>query len=102
MKKIKNMVIIKAIKWFDKVNGNTYHSVKVFDGKDLIGQENLEYGYGDHYRQTAFKIMIKEGYFKGTRRTNGTYEELIQFQDLLKEGLVFCDNVNTQRELKNF
>lgn len=99
---IKNMIVLKAIKYFDRVNGNTYHSVKVFDGNKLIGQKNFIYGYGDHYRQTAFEIMIEKGYFKGSRRNNGTYEELSQFQDLLNAGLVFCDEVRTQRELKNF
>ena len=47
-----------AVKWFDKVNGNTYHSVRIIrhrDGEVLVG--SFQYGYGDHYRQTALEIM---------------------------------------------
>lgn len=52
--------ICHAIKWFDKVNGNTYHSVRITrtsDGKTIVGQ--FQYGYGDHYRQTALEEMDK-------------------------------------------
>ena len=47
-----------AVKWFDRVNGNTYHSVNITrhrDGKMLFCQ--FQYGYGDHYRQTALEAM---------------------------------------------
>lgn len=57
MNKIK--FICQAIKWRDKVNGNTYHSVRITrcaDGKVIAGQ--FQYGYGDHYRQTAIEEML--------------------------------------------
>ena len=47
-----------AKKWFDKVNGNTYHSVRVTrhkDGAVIVGQ--FQYGYGEHYKQTALAAM---------------------------------------------
>lgn len=49
-----------AVKWFDKINGNTYHSVRVIrhkDGAVIVGQ--FQYGYGDHYRQTALEEMLR-------------------------------------------
>jgi hypothetical protein len=52
--------ICNAVKWFDKVNGNTYHSVKVIrckDNKTICGK--FQYGYGEHYRHTALIEMIK-------------------------------------------
>ena len=52
--------VCTAVKWFDKVNGNTYHSVKVErmrDGKILFGRP-MEYGYGDQYRYTALDLMV--------------------------------------------
>ena len=51
----------RAARWFDKVNGNTYHSVRVTDnetGKTLYCQ--FQYGYGDQYRHTALMEMAKE------------------------------------------
>lgn len=57
----KNRVIkftCHAARWFDKVNGNTYHSVRVTrhrDGATIAAP--WQYGYGDHYKQTALKLM---------------------------------------------
>ena len=48
-------------RWFDKVNGNTYHSVtvtRVRDGK-IIGK-SFRYGYDDAYRQTAIELMAEK------------------------------------------
>ena len=49
-----------AKKWFDKVNGNTYHSVRVTrhkDGAVIVGQ--FQYGYGESYKGTALAMMAK-------------------------------------------
>jgi hypothetical protein len=55
--------ICNAVKWFDKVNGNTYHSVRITrckDGKVIVGlYAPYEYGYGDQYRYTALAAMAK-------------------------------------------
>lgn len=60
---IKFTVIVK--KWFDKVNGNTYHSVRCIRHCDnaIIGGQ-YRYGYGEHYKQTALEIMYKAGWLK--------------------------------------
>ena len=51
-----NLVIVK--KWFDAINGNTYHSVQVkLMGKTL--HSGKVYGYGNQYEETL-KKMIKE------------------------------------------
>lgn len=53
----------QAVKWHDKVNGNTYHSVKVTrheDGAVVYGQ--FQYGYGEQYKQTALDEMMKAGW----------------------------------------
>lgn len=53
----------KACRWFDRVNGNTYHSVRITrcdDGAVLACE--WRYGYGDHYRQTALDEMLKAGW----------------------------------------
>ena len=52
--------ICNAVKWFDKVNGNTYHSVRVTRCKDgKVIATPYQYGYGDHYRQTAWELMLE-------------------------------------------
>ena len=55
--------VCTAKRWFDKVNGNTYHSVRVVrceDGAVLYGP--FQYGYGDSYRQTTLELMDKAGW----------------------------------------
>jgi len=57
------LFICNAVKWFDKVNGNTYHSVRITrckDGKVIVGQ--FQYGYGEQYRHTAISEMVKNNW----------------------------------------
>lgn len=52
--------VCNTVKWFDKLNGNSYHSVRVTrckDGQTIVG--GFTYGFGDYYRQTAIEQMIK-------------------------------------------
>jgi len=67
--------ICTAVKWFDRVNGNTYHSVRierVRDGKVIA--QGMTYGYGEHYRQTALKLMSENKWlpvkYRGKERIN--------------------------------
>lgn len=55
--------VCNAVKWFDRINGNTYHSVRITrcsDGKVIVGQ--FQYGYGEHYRHTAICAMIENNW----------------------------------------
>ena len=54
---------VMAKKWFDKINGNTYHSVRCIRHKDnavVVGA--FQYGYGEHYKQTALYAMAEAGW----------------------------------------
>ena len=48
-------------RWFDKINGNTYHSAKVYVNGDQMGYKPFVYGYDDSYKQTGLEIL-KEVY----------------------------------------
>lgn len=71
---------VVAIKWFDKINGNTYHSVRCIRHKDnAVCVGSFRYGYGEYYRQTALSVMFDTGWFPkylknnikaGTRKDN--------------------------------
>lgn len=68
---IKGHFSIIAKRWFDRIYGNTYHSVDVVkitgEGKcykeEIIGREPFAYGYGDGYLQTAHELLVKAGYY---------------------------------------
>lgn len=69
------MVRIEARRWFQKSYGNTYHSVKVYRNKKLIGHEPFTYGYGDQWIQTAQKFLpeLETPTLKGLRDIGATY-----------------------------
>ncbi len=53
----------RTCQWFDKVNGNTYHSVRITRcGDGAVLSCAWQYGYGDHYRQTTLEAMDKAGW----------------------------------------
>lgn len=58
------MFTIIGRRWFDRRYGNTYHSVVVYKDSDLVGSVDFAYGYGDQYKQTAFKILVDKGFYK--------------------------------------
>ncbi len=71
--------IVNVSKWFDRINGNTYHSVRITRCRDgqVIGSLHppYEYGYGEQYRDTALDAMEHEKWippkYRG-RRENGS------------------------------
>jgi hypothetical protein len=67
------MLTIIGRRWFEKTNGNTYHSVEVYDSEGkLLVRVPFTYGYGDHYRQTALAECIKLGLYSGEEEKNGS------------------------------
>jgi len=56
-------ITIDARRWFERTNGNTYHSVNVYVNNELIGRCPFTYGYGEQYLQTAHDILAKNGIF---------------------------------------
>ena len=60
-KKQNYFFIVKGRKWWDKINGNTYNSAKVFIIIDNVCEKvervRFEYGYGsDYYFRAVDKI----------------------------------------------
>lgn len=54
---------VYGARWFDKVNGNTYHSCRVVRHSDgAVICAPLRYGYGNHYQQTALELMVEKGW----------------------------------------
>lgn len=44
-------------RWFERTNGNTYHSVDVYVNNEFVGRDDFSYGYGDQYLETGTKIL---------------------------------------------
>jgi len=56
---------VTACRWFDRANGNTYHSVQCTrhsDGAVVGSGRTLVYGYDRQYEVTAQKLMQNVGW----------------------------------------
>ena len=65
--------IIEGYRWFDKINGNTYHTIYITDAKtntQIYGNKPMVYGYGDQYQHTAIGVLVNKGLFKESDRFN--------------------------------
>jgi len=55
---------IHGKEWFDRINGNSYHSVRVVINYGMPTQKTLaasfRYGYGNSYEQTAGELLGDE------------------------------------------
>ena len=71
----KNITIIGR-RWFQRLYGNTYHTVEVWVDGVLLEKSPEQYGYGDQYRQTAAEILCKVGILAPAecKHSDGTYE----------------------------
>ena len=65
---------VNAVKWFDGVNGNTYHSCAITRHRDgAVIFAPYQYGYGDQYRQSALELMKNTGWIR-TKRNLYAYD----------------------------
>ena len=56
-----NSLFIEGRLWFDKVNGNTYHAVRIEANGRVIHQIPITYGYETAYQYTALKWLQDYG-----------------------------------------
>lgn len=57
---------IQAREWFDKTYGNSYFSAIVTIDYGMETEQEIklpfQYGYGDYYKEAAFKALKKAGF----------------------------------------
>lgn len=61
-------ITILGRKWRDKVNGNTYHSARVFIDGNLVCCVPFQYGYGNQFEWNAIDALERTKRFKGERQ----------------------------------
>jgi hypothetical protein len=86
--------------WFDKVNGNTYHSVSISANGKWLFDIGMTYGYGDQYLQTALESLKKWGLVSEEVRSVYDLRETLDlyttYKDTLKKNL-FRDSFKGQK-----
>lgn len=56
------IIHISGKRWFERVNGNTYHSYKIWIDGEHVHYMPFSYGYGDQYAWNAWEWLIKNNY----------------------------------------
>lgn len=76
--KTPKIIHINGRRWFDRKNGNTYHSaVAWLDGMHAF-TETFQYGYGGQYIQTVQDWLETQGW-KFERYSSGMKQDLESF-----------------------
>lgn len=71
--KIQRSLFIEGREWFDKVNGNSYFSARVWVDGEIVGVLPFQYGYGNQYEYEAQKWLLSEGYLPQEGKSNGLW-----------------------------
>lgn len=102
------LIIIDARRWFDRINGNTYHAVTVTvqhaRRPDVVLHSGTHYGYGEQYLQTAHSLLKDEGYFPAglPELKSGADPDYIVFLDAMRNSRpVFHVTVTDVRRKKD-
>jgi hypothetical protein len=59
-----NSIHISGARWFERTNGNTYHSVEIFVNGQRVHYDPFSYGYGDSYLDSAWTWLKKYKYIR--------------------------------------
>lgn len=75
-----NEITVRGREWFDKVNGNSYCSARVYV-TDTAGNTDtiyvpFGYGYGDYYLQAAQEALHAAGVLELVKFPNGAHDPL--------------------------
>jgi hypothetical protein len=88
-------ILVQGRRWFDSINGNTYHSVSVEVDGEVVGVVPFAYGYDDQYLETALELLIEKRVLPKLKYDNGvsyglrrTCEALdIRLETTVRDGL---------------
>jgi len=92
-------ILIVGKRWFDRINGNTYHSARVYVDDELIAAAPFQYGYGDQYVQSAHEVLTEHGVVPMKRYPNGSTEILWQVCKRLDIRLTYRVTDGLKREV---
>jgi hypothetical protein len=63
-------IFVVGRRWFERTNGNTYHSAEIYVNNDLVHKIDFNYGYGNQFEWNAMLWLSKNGYLKGYKESS--------------------------------
>jgi hypothetical protein len=79
-------IFIEGRLWFDKVNGNTYFSNRVWVNGKIEFIMPMEYGYDNQYEHRALQELKERGFINSTTRWELRDEQGIAFYSVATYG----------------
>lgn len=95
-------LVIHGQRWFDKANGNTYHSARAYLDGNLVAVVPFQCGYDDHYLTTALEELVKAKILPELTYDNGYSYGLRQTCEELGIELKYSAQDSLKREVKVF
>lgn len=71
--KIERSLFIECREWFDKVNGNSYFSARIWVDGGQVAILPFQYGYGDQFIYEAQKKLLELGYLPQNGKNRGLW-----------------------------
>jgi len=62
MAKATRSIYVEAREWFDKVNGNSYYSARIYVDSRLVHITGMTYGYEYQFEHDAARVLASRGY----------------------------------------
>jgi hypothetical protein len=66
-------VFVECREWFDKINGNTYFSARIWINGGQVAILPFQYGYGDQFIYEAQRKLIELGYLPKEKENESLY-----------------------------
>lgn len=51
-------IFLVGRRWFERTNGNTYHTVDIYVNDEFVHKIPMTYGYGDQYMWNGFAYIV--------------------------------------------
>lgn len=89
------MYKVQVCKWFDDVNGNTYHNVVIICPDGRVLRSGFKYGYGTQFKQTALETLKNEGIEATNKDLEVVYETKVYSETACRNfrGVLITDEV---------
>jgi hypothetical protein len=95
-----DVVFVVGRRWFDRVNGNTYHTAEVEVNGEYVGKSRMTYGYGDYYLETAKEILLEKYNFPKGMTERSSLWQLREYGVILNKSVI--DGLKRDLEVGGF
>lgn len=76
------VIHIHGRRWFERTNGNTYHTCDIWVDGEHVHKIPFQYGYGSQYEWSAAEWLENNGYMPGrSHHANGGGDSLCRYCD---------------------